>query len=48
MRMTSALGLSLFHSALEVELGLGVVRDADRDDAPQRAVGLAIATIVGL
>jgi hypothetical protein len=42
------LGLALFDSALEIELGLGVVRDAYHDDAPQRAVGLAIAAIVGL
>ena len=34
--------------ALEVELGLGVVCDANHDDAPQRAVGPAIATVVGL
>ena len=42
------LGLSLPDSTFEVELGLGVVCDADHDDAPQRAVGLAIAAIVGL
>ena len=46
--MTSCLGLALLDPALEVELGLGVVGDAHHDDAPERAVGLAISTVVGL
>ena len=41
-------GLSFFDAAFEVELGLGVVCDAHHDDAPQRAVGLTVATVVGL
>ena len=41
-------GLALLHPALEVELGLGIVGDAHHDDAPQRAVGLAVPTVVRL
>ena len=40
------LGPSFLHSALEVGGGLGIVSDADHDDAPQRAVGLAVPTFV--
>jgi hypothetical protein len=42
------LGLALLDPAFEVELGLGIVSDADHDDAPERAVGLAVTTVVGL
>ena len=42
------LGLAFLHPAFEVELGLRIVGDADHDDAPERAVGLAITTVVGL
>ena len=42
------LGLSFFDATLEVELCLGVMGDAHHDDAPQRAVGLAVSAIVSL
>src|SRR5580692_4830312 len=41
------LGHSLLQPALEIDLGPRVVGDADNDDAPKRAVGLAIPTFVG-
>src|ERR1019366_10064673 len=40
------LGASFLHPALEVGPGLRVVGDADHDDAPERAVGLAVPTEV--
>src|ERR1039458_7583731 len=40
------LGAPLLHSALEIGLRVRVVGDADHDDAPQRAVGLAVAATV--
>ena len=39
------LGASLIHPPLEVVSGLGIMGDADHGDAPQRAVGLAVATL---
>src|SRR5664280_3329171 len=41
-----ALGASLLHSALEGGLRVWVVGDPHHDDAPQRAVGLAVAAAV--
>src|SRR5664280_3043371 len=41
-----SLGPSLLHPAFEVGPGFRVVSDADHDDAPQRAVGLAVPTFV--
>ena len=41
-----SLGPSFLHFALEVGGGLGVMCDADHDDAPQRAVGGAVTTAV--
>ena len=39
-------GPALLHPALEVGPGPLVVRDAHHDDAPPRAVGLAVAALV--
>jgi hypothetical protein len=41
------LGHALFDAALEVDLGPRVVSDAHHDDAPERVVGLAVATLMG-
>src|ERR1019366_9838907 len=41
-----ALGAPLLHSALEIGFRVWVVGDAYHDDAPQRAVGLAVAAAV--
>lgn len=40
------LGASLLHFAFEVDRGVRVMGDADHDDAPERAVGVAIAPTV--
>jgi len=39
-------GAPCFHPSLEVVGGLGTVGDLDHDDAPERAVGLAVTTLV--
>src|SRR5579859_2472565 len=41
------LGPAFLHPALEVNLGPLVMRDANHHDAPQRAVRLTVATLVG-
>jgi hypothetical protein len=44
--MFVSLGVPLFYLAFEVGGGLGIVRDADHDDAPQCAVRLAVTAAI--
>ena len=46
MRMTSCLVRPFLNAAIEVGAGVGVMGDADHDDAPQGAVGLAVTALV--
>src|SRR5664280_1145191 len=41
-----ALGATFLHPSLEVGAGVGIVGDPDHHDAPERAVGLAVATLM--
>jgi len=47
MRSDLVFGTALLHPSLDVDLGFGVMGDADHDDAPQGAVELAVPTLVG-